>query len=50
VVVCQEVDGRVTVGFIDPQVMVGLIDKAEVREVADDATARLQRVRDSQQR
>jgi uncharacterized protein (DUF302 family) len=50
VVVRQEVDGRVTVGFIDPQVMVGLIDKAEVREVADDATTRLQRVRDSLQR
>jgi uncharacterized protein (DUF302 family) len=50
VVVRQESDGQVTVGFIDPQVMVDLIDKPEVREVADDAKTRLQRVRDSLQR
>lgn len=46
VVVREEANGQVTVGFIDPQVMVDLIDKPEVREVADDAKARLQRVRD----
>jgi len=46
VVVRQEAGGQITVGFIDPQVMVDLIDKPEVREVADDAKARLQRVRD----
>lgn len=50
VVVREEADHRITVGFIDPQVMVGLIDKPEVREVADDATQRLQRVRSSLQR
>ena len=32
------------------EVMVDLIDKPEVREVADDAKARLQRVRDGLQR
>jgi uncharacterized protein (DUF302 family) len=50
VVVRAEADGQITVGFIDPQVMVDLIDKPEVREVADDAKLRLQRVRDSLQR
>lgn len=49
VVVREEADGHVTVGFIDPQVMVDLIDKPEVREVADDAKARLQRARSSLQ-
>ena len=47
VVVREEADASITVGFIDPQVMVDLIDKPEVREVADDAKLRLQRVRDS---
>lgn len=50
VVVRQEAEGHITVGFIDPQMMVKLIDKPEVREVADDATARLLRVRESLQR
>lgn len=47
VVVRAEEDGTVTVGFIDPQTMVKLIDAPAVREVADDARARLLRVRDS---
>ena len=47
VVVRQEAEGHITVGFIDPQVMVDLINKPEVREVADDAKTRLQRVRES---
>jgi uncharacterized protein (DUF302 family) len=50
VVVRQEAEGHITVGFIDPQIMVDLIDKPEVREVADDAKTRLLRVRDSLQR
>src|SRR5450631_3250197 len=44
VVVREEADASITVGFIDPQVMVDLIDKPEVREVADDAKTRLLRV------
>lgn len=50
VVVREEAEGHITVGFIDPQMMVDLIDKPEVREVADDAKTRLLRVRDSLQR
>ena len=47
VVVREEAEGHITVGFIDPQTMVDLIDKPAIREVANDAKARLQRVRDS---
>ena len=47
VVVRQEVEGHITVAFIDPQTMVDLIDKPAIREVAYDAKTRLQRVRDS---
>ncbi len=45
VVVRQEPEGHVTVGFIDPETMVQLIDEPAVREVADDAKARLLRAR-----
>lgn len=47
VVVREEADGSITVGFIDPQFMATLIDKPEVHAVADDATLRLQRARDA---
>ena len=47
VVVREEAEGHITVGFIDPQTMVDLIDKPEIREVADDAKTRLMRVKDS---
>ena len=47
VVVREEAEGHITVGFIDPQTMVDLIDKPEIREVANDAKTRLMRVRDS---
>lgn len=44
-VIVREVDaGRVVVGFLDPQVMVGLVGKPGVKSVADQAEARLRRV------
>jgi len=50
VVVREDADGQITVAFIDPAVMVELIDNPTMREVADDAKARLLRVRESLQR
>jgi uncharacterized protein (DUF302 family) len=47
VVVRENADGKVTVAFLDPDVMVQLVSKPEVLEVAKDAKARLMRVRDS---
>jgi uncharacterized protein (DUF302 family) len=49
VVVSEEADGRIRVGFLDPQVMVQLVDRPEVKAVSDEARARLLRVRDSLQ-
>jgi uncharacterized protein (DUF302 family) len=46
VVVREEPDGQITVGFIDPQTMVQLSSSPAIREVANDATARLKRARD----
>lgn len=43
VIVREEVPGRVVVGFLDPQVMVGLVGKPEVQQVADAAEQRLRR-------
>lgn len=45
VVVREEAPRRVTVAFIDPATMVALTDNPQVREVADDAAARLHRAR-----
>ena len=44
VVVRQEADGRVTVAFVDPLVMMQMVKKPEVVAVAQDAEARLRRV------
>src|SRR5690606_299857 len=44
VVVREEAPGRVVVGFLDPQTMVGLVDKPGIRTVADEAEQRLRRV------
>ncbi|MCC7286124.1 MAG: DUF302 domain-containing protein [Burkholderiaceae bacterium] len=43
VIVREEAPGRVVVGFLDPQTMVGLVGKPEVKVVADEAESRLRR-------
>lgn len=43
VIVRQDEAGQVVVGFLDPQIMVRLVDKNDVRAVADEAEQRLRR-------
>ena len=43
VIVREEAAGRIVVGFLDPQTMVGLVGKPSVRPVADAAEERLRR-------
>jgi len=47
VVVREEADGKVTVSFLDPGIMVKLVPNPAVHGVADEARARLTRVKDS---
>lgn len=43
VIVREEAPGRIVVGFLDPQVMVRLVDSPEIKPVADAAEQRLRR-------
>jgi uncharacterized protein (DUF302 family) len=43
-VVREEAPGRVVVGFLDPQTMVGLVGKSTIEPIADEAEQRLRRV------
>ncbi|MBT9539703.1 DUF302 domain-containing protein [Thiobacillus sp.] len=47
VVVREEADGKVTVSFLDPGIMVKLVSNSAVHGVATEARARLLRVKDS---
>jgi uncharacterized protein (DUF302 family) len=47
VIVREQAPGRVVVGFLDPQIMVGLVGKPEVKSVADAAEQRLRRACES---
>jgi uncharacterized protein (DUF302 family) len=47
VIVREEAPDRIVVGFLDPQLMVGLVARPEVREVADAAEQRLRRACES---
>jgi uncharacterized protein (DUF302 family) len=44
VIVREVTSEQIVVGFLDPQVMVGLVGKSEVKAVADEAEQRLRRV------
>jgi uncharacterized protein (DUF302 family) len=46
VVVREEADGRITVGFMDPIAVLKLTDNPAIGELAKDVRARLERVRD----
>lgn len=46
VIVREDEDGAVTVGFMDPQAVLQLTDNASVHELANEVRERLERVRD----
>lgn len=46
VIVREEEDGQVTVGFMDPSAVLGLVEREGVEHLAGEVRARLERVRD----
>jgi uncharacterized protein (DUF302 family) len=46
VVVREEADGGVTVGFMDPKAVLSLVDKSGVEEIAGQVRGKLDKVRD----
>jgi uncharacterized protein (DUF302 family) len=47
VVVREDENGKVTVGFMDPQAVLTLVDKEGIKELAQEVRSRLEVVRDS---
>jgi uncharacterized protein (DUF302 family) len=47
VIVREAEDGRIVVGFLNPQVMIELVDKPGMKAVSDEAEERLRRVCES---
>jgi uncharacterized protein (DUF302 family) len=47
VVLREEDDGSITVGFMDPASVLGLVDKEGVEDLAGEVRGRLERVRDA---
>lgn len=47
VIVREEEDGAVTIGFMDPQAVLQLTDNASVHELANEVRERLERVRNA---
>lgn len=47
VLVREEADGGITVSFLDPGIMVKLVENTAVHNVASEARAKLMRIRDS---
>ena len=45
VVVREESDGQVSVLFLDPHIMIELVENKAIAEIANDARARLERVK-----
>jgi uncharacterized protein (DUF302 family) len=47
VVLREEEDGSITVGFMDPAAVLGLVDREGIAQLADEVRGRLLRVRDA---